>query len=129
MDPWSSDVPVWSYISLYLLLFLYYTLFELRRGATPGKMALGMRVTAADGAPARPGAVVLRNLIRIPEAILYYLPSAVAVLVSPRQQRLGDLAARTVVVRRASVPLSAQPVSLPQGTPLPATPTGRRLPT
>ena len=107
-DPWNADVPAWSYMSLYLLLFVYYTLFELRRGATPGKMAFGMRVTAMDGTPPQPGAIVVRNLIRVPEAILYYLPAAIAVLVSSKRQRLGDLVARTVVVRRGPVPVSAQ---------------------
>ena len=101
-DPWNVSVPAWSYITLYLLLFVYYTAFELARGATPGKMALGMRVTAVDGEPPTTSAVVVRNLVRIPEAIFYYIPSAISCLASSRNQRLGDLAARTVVVRRGA---------------------------
>ena len=42
----------------------------------------------------------MRNLIRVPEAVFYYIPSAISCLASSRQQRLGDLAAHTVVVRR-----------------------------
>ena len=119
-DPWNARVPAWSYITLYLLLFVYYTAFELARGATPGKMALGMRVTAVDGGRPATGAVVVRNLIRVPEAIFYYIPSAISCLASSRNQRLGDLAARTVVVRRgAGAPAPAAP---PHGAPLPAAP-------
>jgi uncharacterized RDD family membrane protein YckC len=121
-DPFSIDVPTWSFFALYLLLFVYYTAFELARGATPGKMALGMRVTAVDGGPPSAGAVVLRNLIRIPEAIFYYIPSAISCLASSRNQRLGDLAARTVVVRRSAAVTAASPQAAPPGAPLPPGP-------
>jgi uncharacterized RDD family membrane protein YckC len=98
-NPLKVNVPLWSYFALYGLLFLYYTAFELAKGTSPGKMALGMRVVAADGGGVSAQAVVVRNLIRIPEAFIYYLPSAIACLASPKRQRLGDMAARTVVVR------------------------------
>jgi uncharacterized RDD family membrane protein YckC len=100
VSPLEIDVPGWTYITLYGLLFIYYAAFELSRGATPGKMALGMRVTSLDGGEPSTGAVVLRNLVRIPEAIFYYVPAGVSCLVSSRRQRLGDLVAGTVVVRR-----------------------------
>lgn len=118
-SPWQANVPGWSYVTLYLLLFLYYTAFELLRGATPGKMALGMHVTGADGTEPTAGAIVLRNLIRIPEAVFYYLPSAISCLASAKQQRLGDRAARTVVLRRVKAPVSG---SASGAVPLPAPP-------
>ncbi len=78
----------------------------------------------ADGSRATGIAVVLRNLIRIPEAMFLYVPSGLACLASPRRQRLGDHVARTVVVRRPARvtgayrdPGRAQPFGRPPVTP------------
>lgn len=82
-------------------LFGYFLLFEtLNSGRTPGKAALGIRVIKVDGTPLGFGAVSIRTLLRIVD----FLPTAYAVgmislLTSSRNQRIGDLAAGTVVVR------------------------------
>ena len=138
MNPLEMSAPAWSYVALYLLLFAYYAGFELARGATPGKMLLGMRVTALDGSRASPAAILVRNLVRVPEAIFYYLPSAVACLSTTRRQRLGDLAAHTVVVRRTAVvsltprtasPPGEAPAALPEAaSDLPAAVAGQSDP-
>jgi len=49
----------------------WFILFEVSgRGATPGKMALGLRVVARDGAPLTGGAVIARNALREIEVFL-----------------------------------------------------------
>jgi uncharacterized RDD family membrane protein YckC len=49
----------------------WFILFEVGgRGATPGKMALGLRVVARDGAPLSGGAVIARNAMREIEVFL-----------------------------------------------------------
>jgi uncharacterized RDD family membrane protein YckC len=49
----------------------WFVLFEIGgRGATPGKMALGLRVVARDGAPLTGGAVIARNAMREIEIFL-----------------------------------------------------------
>jgi uncharacterized RDD family membrane protein YckC len=49
----------------------WFVLFEIGgRGATPGKMALGLRVVAGDGAPLTGGAVIARNAMREIEIFL-----------------------------------------------------------
>ena len=49
----------------------WFILFEIgRRGATPGKRAIGLRVVARDGAPLTGGAVVARNAMREIEIFL-----------------------------------------------------------
>ncbi len=84
-------------------LFLYYFVLESIFSASIGKLVLRMRVTTPDGS--RPGgmAVLVRNVVRLPEAWLLYLPAGLSCLVSARRQRLGDHAARTIVVRRRAV--------------------------
>ena len=81
-------------------LFIYYVVLEAIFAASVGKLVCRMRVVMADGSRATGLAVVVRNVIRVPEAIFFYIPSGISCAVSPRRQRLGDHAARTVVVRR-----------------------------
>ena len=107
-------------------LFLYYVVLEAIFAASIGKLVCRMRVTALDGSRPTGGAIVLRNLIRVPEAMLLYIPSGVSCAASPRRQRLGDHAARTVVVRRTTLAGAAQgaPRSGPPafGAPVPPAP-------
>lgn len=88
----------------------YYIVFEaLNGGRTPGKAAFGLRVASVDGTPLRLGAVTLRTLLRLIDFLpVAYAVGAISILVSPRNQRLGDLAAGTVVMReRTALPTVA----------------------
>jgi len=83
-----------------LVPFLYFILLEgLWSGQTVGKKAARIRVTMADGTPVTFGAALSRNLLR-PADLLpgVYLVGIAAIFLNPRSQRLGDLAAGTVVV-------------------------------
>ena len=102
----SRTAPGWLMPVEYGLIFLYFTLFELA-GITPGKRIFRLAVTRDDGTRPTPTAVVVRNLIRIPEMYLLYVPSAIACLASSKNKRLGDLAAKTVVVRRGAAPVGS----------------------
>jgi uncharacterized RDD family membrane protein YckC len=100
----SRVAPGWLMPAEYALFFAYFTLFELR-GATPGKRLFRLSVTGEDGTRPSPRAVVVRNLVRIPEMYLLYLPSGISCLANAKNKRLGDLAAKTVVVRRSAAPV------------------------
>lgn len=80
------------------ILFVYFVLLEGTLGATLGKLTAGIRVRSVDGGRAGIGASLVRNLLRIIDGIAVYLVGAVVMLLTKRKQRLGDLAARTVVV-------------------------------
>ncbi|MEI7732298.1 MAG: RDD family protein [Verrucomicrobiota bacterium] len=70
------------------------------RGQTIGKRVMRLRVVDAQGLRLQPSQVVIRNLLRFVDALPFvYLVGGIACLLSPRAQRLGDLAANTVVVR------------------------------
>jgi uncharacterized RDD family membrane protein YckC len=102
-------------------LFIYYLVLEAIFAASIGKLVCRMRVVMADGSRATGLAVVVRNVIRVPEAIFFYVPSGISCAVSPRRQRLGDHAARTVVVRRRTLVtaggVQAQAPGAPQSGP------------
>ncbi|HZL64633.1 MAG TPA: RDD family protein [Thermoleophilia bacterium] len=96
----SRSAPGWFMPVMYALVFVYFTLFELR-GWTPGKRIFRLQVARDDGTPASPASIIVRNLVRIPEMLLYYVPSGISCLASPRNKRIGDYAGGTVVLRRS----------------------------
>jgi uncharacterized RDD family membrane protein YckC len=87
---------------LFLLFWGYYPVFELFwHGQTPGKRAQRLRVIRTDGQPAGGAAILVRNLIRILDVFLLPFLAVISMIVTSRAQRLGDLAAGTMVVREA----------------------------
>jgi uncharacterized RDD family membrane protein YckC len=117
-------VPDWFGIALVLLLafslqFGYPIGFEtLWRGRTPGKAAMGLRVVTVEGAPVRFRHAATRAALGLIE--LTGTAGAVAVvasLSSRRSQRLGDMAAGTLVIRerRSGRPPRAVPFEPPPG--------------
>jgi uncharacterized RDD family membrane protein YckC len=92
-----SDRTFWLVVVLGLG---YYVACEAAAGATLGKRMVGIRVVSEDGAHVSVRAAVVRNLLRIIDALFFYLVAFVSALLSTRGQRLGDRAAHTVVVRR-----------------------------
>ena len=88
-----------------LLYLLHTTLFEVLTGRTPGKMIFGLRVVSLDGTPPTRGQFLTRNLLRVVDVGLAFLP-VLLVPFSPLRQRPGDTAAGTLVV---SGPPGAEP--------------------
>jgi len=83
------------------LSLLYYFACETAGGRTLGKLTLGIRVSTLDGARAGAGQVLIRTILRLIDGILFYLVGLIVILATgQRHQRLGDLAAKTVVVRQ-----------------------------
>jgi len=75
------------------------------RGRTIGKRVLGLRVVDEQGLRLTFPQVVLRNLLRVADMLpALYLVGGAACAVSRRSQRLGDLAAGTVVIRPPKTP-------------------------
>lgn len=85
-----------------LVMLAYFIILEGVFGATPGKLVVGIRVAGADGARAGFRSVLIRNLLRVVDAVGVYLVGGLVALLTRRRQRLGDLAAGTVVVRAES---------------------------
>jgi uncharacterized RDD family membrane protein YckC len=87
-----------------VLLFspvFYYVLFEyFWNGQTLGKRWLGIRVIRRGGLPLGFGQVLIRNLLRLIDYLpTNYLAGLIAFFATKYQQRIGDLAADTVVIR------------------------------
>ena len=79
----------------------YPIVFEGLFGGTIGKLVLGMRVVNAEGGNIGLGRALVRNLLRIIDALpFFYLLGAILVASSDTKQRLGDRVAGTYVVAR-----------------------------
>ena len=109
------------FVAFFLVQFAYDIFFEtLAAGRTPGKRWTGLRVVKEGGAPVGLVTSVLRNVLRIVDALPgFYLVGMLAVLFTKNNQRLGDLAAGTLVVRervqRTALPQAAAPSTSPLG--------------
>ena len=89
------------FVVFFLVMFGYDILFEvLASGRTPGKRVSGIRVVRVGGQPVGFLTSSVRNLLRLIDILPFgYLVGCIAVLASPRNQRLGDIVAGTLVVR------------------------------
>ena len=104
-------------LTFFVLSWLYGTLMEAHfNGRTIGKMLFGLRVISSDGRPINGSQAALRNLLRLsdlmpPLSLTLFHPDAppadivptffiglLTMTLTPRMQRLGDLAASTMVV-------------------------------
>ena len=88
--------------AFWLLLALgvgYYVVCEAATGATLGKRMVGIRVVDEDGDRLTFGASLIRNLLRLVDALFFYLVGFLFAITSNRGQRLGDRAAHSIVVR------------------------------
>jgi uncharacterized RDD family membrane protein YckC len=88
-------------LGLFLLNWGYFTLFEaFWNGRTPGKRVARIRVIERSGRPIGLFESMARNFIRYVDQIPFFYAVGVIAMFSTRQhQRLGDLAAGTLVVR------------------------------
>jgi uncharacterized RDD family membrane protein YckC len=92
-------------ISLFVLNWLYPVIFELTAAAaTPGKRIMGLVVLMANGLPITPAGCLIRNLLRVVDALpLCYAFGIVCILLRNDSRRIGDLAGGTVVAYRDDV--------------------------
>jgi len=84
-----------------VLGLIYFTVMEGYLGQTVGKMLLGIKVIREDTEEVPGlGAATIRTLLRIVDGLFGYLVGFIAVMASAKRQRLGDMAAHTLVVRK-----------------------------
>ena len=87
---------------VFLLIPAYlFVVHAMMNGTSPGKRMVGLRVVSASGHPASLGQHLLRSVLWLVDVILA-IPVPVGVILvaaTPRGQRLGDLAAGTLVLR------------------------------
>ncbi len=96
-----------SILFTFALIMLYGIVLEWAwKGRTVGKRLFNLRVIDERGLPLGAGQIVIRNLFRLVDILpsLFYLVGGISCALTKRCQRLGDIAAGTVVIREVTVP-------------------------
>ncbi|GLS28073.1 RDD family protein [Marinibactrum halimedae] len=96
-------------ITLFLLEWFYPVVFEVfRNGQTPGKKAFKIKVVNEDLTPVTWGNSFIRNLLRAVDILpFFYVFGLTSMTLSKHFQRLGDMAAGTVVIYNTAAPMRA----------------------
>lgn len=91
-------------IIIFALFWGYYMVFEIvTNGQSPGKRILGLRVIRDGGYPINFADSAIRNLVRVVDFLPFgYCIGFTVMLINGNWQRLGDLAAGTLVVKTSS---------------------------
>jgi len=104
IDELVEDMDFWSQAAIFLVFYLpvifYSLLFEsLLDGQTPGKRILKIKVVKIDGYQATLSDFIVRWIFRIVDLnIMSGVIALIAIITSPRNQRLGDMTAGTSVI-------------------------------
>ena len=116
-------------VMMFLNTWGYYTISEgFFKGQSIGKHLCGIRVIRDGGYPITFWPAVMRNLVRSADSIMFYGIGITSMLLTRRFQRLGDLAAGTVVIQERSMKLPRKPVILDKIKPLDKNEIGSFLP-
>jgi len=106
------DLPTGPTLIGVVLCLAYFIVLEGLWGATLGKIATNLRVVReSDGEAIDWSAAIIRNLFRVIDGFVLYILGFIVICLTRKHQRLGDLVAGTVVVRRSpqTSPVSARP--------------------
>jgi len=91
----------WPLVIFTIIALGYFTVTEAMWGTSPGKRVMGLEVRSATGDRIGWRQSLIRNLVRFVDWIPAFYPVGIlSVAISGRDQRLGDRAAKTVVVHR-----------------------------
>ena len=100
LPDFSSNIELVIMFFLTLLAMLYCPLCEIfNHGQTLGKRIMKLRVVMKDGATPSLGAYLLRWLLFIIDGPLLSFIGVIFIIVTRHHQRIGDLAAGTLVIR------------------------------
>lgn len=97
-------VAIVAILIFFVIFFVYDVAFEaFAGGRTLGKRAVGIRVVGSRGEPIGLSAAAVRNLLRfVDEYLTLWIVALISMIRSERNQRVGDVAAGTMVVRERS---------------------------
>jgi uncharacterized RDD family membrane protein YckC len=94
--------PIWQAVVVVAVALGYYFFFEGAVSRTPGKLLAGLKVVGKQGHPCTWRQSFIRTAFRLVEVNPIFiggLPAALCIVFSRHNQRIGDKAARTIVVR------------------------------
>jgi uncharacterized RDD family membrane protein YckC len=115
--PFGKAAPVLLVACLVALFYAFFlgfdVYFEVRQnGQTPGKRRAGIRVIREGGSAVDFRSACIRNLLGMADFLpAFYLLGSFLILLTRRGQRLGDLAAGTLVIRERALEAPVEPAA------------------
>ncbi|MDR2774367.1 MAG: RDD family protein [Tannerella sp.] len=98
LDDFNGTFALVCFVAMFLPVIFYSFLWEiLNRGRSPGKTVFGMRVVMRDGTTPTIGAYFMRWLLLVADTWGWI--GIIVILLNKNNQRLGDLAAGTIVIK------------------------------
>ena len=95
----SVSLSGWPFVITTVIAFGYFFALELTMGPTVGKKIVGIRVVSDRDAELTTGQALVRTVLRLVDGFAFYLVGFITALASDKNQRVGDMAASTRVVR------------------------------
>ena len=90
-------------LPIFIFWFLYFIGTEAINGATPGHDICGLTVVKANGEKITLGDAFKRRIVDFIDITPYGLPALICINNTPKYQRIGDLWANTVVVKKSDI--------------------------
>ena len=87
------------FIAWFFVEWFYPVIFEIYKGATPGKSAFGLYVVHDNGLPISFAGSLTRNLFRAIDMLPFaYAIGAISMILNEKSKRIGDIVAGTTVI-------------------------------
>lgn len=88
---------------LFIIWFLYFVVVEAYNQSTPGHDICKLIVVKTDGQKINLGDAFKRRIVDIIDIGVYGIPALICIYNTPMYQRLGDLLAGTLVVKKTDI--------------------------
>ena len=84
---------------IFMIFIGYFTFLEGKGGQTLGKKMAKIKVVKEDGTPCDFRSALIRNILRFVDGLpTFYIIGIMSIAMSAKSQRLGDRAAKTIVI-------------------------------
>jgi uncharacterized RDD family membrane protein YckC len=106
----ANAILILVFVVIDVLWYFWYWVYRpyTANGQTFGMQLLGLRVISKDGGPARMAQLFIRGILLIVDTLFFGLVGFITMMFSTYRQRVGDHAAKTLVVRAQVEPLPPQ---------------------
>jgi uncharacterized RDD family membrane protein YckC len=90
-------------LPIFIFWFLYFVVLETVNQATPGHDICKLVVVRSNGERITLGVAFKRRIIDMIDVLFYGIPALICIYNTPKYQRLGDLFADTIVVKKIDI--------------------------
>jgi len=98
-----SEITGWLVFPVLIFWFIYFVVLEAFNGATPGHDICKLTVVKINAEKLTLGDAFKRRIVDLIDILFYGIPALICICNTPKFQRLGDLFAGTVVVKKSDI--------------------------